>query len=730
MSTPEPNENFFAEFLNDYFAECDEHLTAIRKNLLAIEAFIDRPQIDRSLLDKLFGSFHSIKGLSGMVGLKEAEQLAHDMESYLRSLRDKLVILTQSGIDALIAGTKMLEQVINAYRTKNSIPDIELLLVRLTAAFSGDSLRDRSQEQASGEAGAALADESGAETEQSLTKPTPTIQNFPTPNLPSLNLKAEEKQRIAAAVERGIRAWQIEFSPSAEKSAKGINVNTVRSRLQSIGELIHASPIVMANGSIAFDFIVTSHVDAATFDSGEEEGLIIAPFSLGERGDAERGGEENFSYSKLQNQNFETPLTLPPNVVRVDLSRLDELMRMVGELVITRARLEENLKSLKPFVPASNLRTLRETTLTLERQLRDLREGVMRVRLVPIGEIFTRMQFVIRDLAKESQKQIALELSGQTTEIDKFVVERTIDPLLHLVRNAASHGLEDETERVAQGKPKQGKISLRASTAGEMVIIEVEDDGRGVDVEKVTKRAKEQRLISDDVTLDPVTLLDVICSSGFSTREQADKISGRGVGMAVVKSTIQELGGCLTLETEAGKGTRFTIQLPLTLAIADALIVSLAGQPFAIPLSSVREVMQIQSSNITYLESNEIISYRSYILPLIRLTKVFKLEKERENANADGSKKDAGNSQFPLLNLVVVGSGLGAVGLVVDRILGQQEIVIRSLSDPLVQVAGISGATELGDGRVVLILDTLALTRMTKVKNSYKPGDGTVLQIN
>jgi two-component system chemotaxis sensor kinase CheA len=472
--------------------------------------------------------------------------------------------------------------------------------------------------------------------------------------------------------------------------------------------------------------------------------------------------------------------------VRVDLGRLDELMRMVGDLAISRARLEDNLGRLEETVPANQLRPLRETNQAMERHLRQLRQGVMRVRLVPVGEIFARMQFVVRDLARESQKKVTLVLSGQETEIDKFVVERMMDPLLHLVRNALSHGIESEQERVRIGKPPEGKIALRAIAAGEMVALEIEDDGRGVDTERVVERARALGLLSVDtfgqnlcanVTqifgsalpgkraitpslspqargnspaagaesiggqggIDSATLLDILCAPGFSTREQADLTSGRGVGMAIVKNTVQELGGTLTLETQPGTGSRFRIQLPLTLAIADALIVSVAGQTFAVPQSSVREVIEVQPTAVTVFENSEIISYRGGVLPIVRLGRLFALSEPEHRGEAAASEvgqsdmwpQSAGRGFRPKapaeqettparepsaatarFYAFVAGSGLNAVGIAVDRILGLREIVVRPLTDPLVQVPGIVGATDLGDGRVVLILEAAALTRL------------------
>jgi two-component system chemotaxis sensor kinase CheA len=391
------------------------------------------------------------------------------------------------------------------------------------------------------------------------------------------------------------------------------------------------------------------------------------------------------------------PSIAPSNIVRVSLSRLDELMHMVGELVVTRGRLEDTLKNAEPEMSASVWRALQETNSMIERQLRDLREGVMRVRMVAVGEIFERMRFVVSDLSREYQKKVRVELSGQETEIDKLLIERMMDPLMHLVRNAISHGLEPTIDRLALGKPAEGTIWLRAFTAAEMAVIEIEDDGRGIDRGQVELRARKMGLIADNTSLDDAALLDLICSPGFSTRDEADRASGRGVGMAVVKNTVHGLGGMFTLNTEVGRGTRFTIQLPITLAIADALIVSTGGQKFAVPQSSVREVMEIEPAAVKAFENNEVIHYRGGVLPIVRLARLFELDEAYERA----------------FHAFVIGTGLNAVAVAVDRILEQREIVVRAISDPLIQVAGIAGATELGDGRAVLILDAAALVKQS-----------------
>jgi len=411
---------------------------------------------------------------------------------------------------------------------------------------------------------------------------------------------------------------------------------------------------------------------------------------------------------KSQRADDQSPLLVPKtvtlapsNTVRVDLSRIDELMRMVGDLVITRSHLDNRLQGLERGMAAPEWRPLQDVNLKMEKQLRDLREGVMRVRMVPIGEIFERMKFVIRDLAREYDKKVNLELVGQQTEIDKLLVERMMDPILHLVRNAISHGLESAVERIANSKPPEGKISLRASAAAENVVIEIEDDGRGLDAEKIVRRAQASNLIGDVTPVDNASLLELICAPGLSTREEADRASGRGMGMNVVKNTILALGGSFELETEPGRRTCFRIQLPLTLAIANALVVLVCGRRYAVLQSSVREVIEIEPSAIRVLENNEIIPYHGGVLPLLRLARYFGLDQ--------GENKG--------LRAFVVGSGSNTVGVVVDRILGQKEIVVRGTADPLIQVPGIAGATELGDGRIVLILDSAVFATSTEKLN-------------
>lgn len=692
MSNSLDNDNLFSEFLEDYFAECEEHLTSVRQGLLSLESYISsekstsKKAVDMGLLNQLFRSFHTLKGLSGMVGVERAEELAHHLENYLRLLRDRESHLSESGFDALMIGTKTLEEVINAYRQKQVIPDITSILDRLNELEKS-------------------SDPGVKKNQEAISQPGGNIIGS------TLEIPPEKSQEVQDLIDQGFSVWRFVFSPDAHLAAQGINVNSIRGHLNDKAQVIYSSPRMIDGQDICFDFLVASQDDPQAWvekTEGLTWELYLSPPSP--------------PSPPLPPSPPSSPATpsSPPSVVRVELSKLDDLIARVGDLVITRARLEELIKSIATDSKAETensrspiARSLQHLNLTLERQLRDLREDVMRVRLVPIGEIFARMQFVVRDLAREGGKPTTLEIIGADTEIDKLVVERMIDPLLHMVRNAISHGIEPEAERIAQGKPPQGKITLRARTSGEMVTVIIEDDGRGIDWQQIKERGKAKGLLTmaeDDPLYFESTpssyrnrvLLDLLCAPGFSTKEEADLTSGRGVGMAVVKSALQELGGVLEVSSELGKGTRFMIQLPLTLAIANALIIQISDQIFAIPQNAVREAIEVSTTDI--IDHHQLLNYRHQAIPLLNLHSTFHLTPP--------------SAPSKTLKVVIVGQGdtgdplttMGSIiALKVDRLLGLREIVIRPLTDPLVRVRGISGATELGDGRIVLILDIFGL---------------------
>jgi two-component system, chemotaxis family, sensor kinase CheA len=676
MSTPGAGagDDFIAGFLDDYFAEAEEHLAVVRRGLLALEDSIGDPASGSTVLEELFRSFHSLKGLSAMVDVRPAERLAHELESYLRALREGELVLTLDALSVLIDSTATLESVIEARRSAAPAPVIEDVVQRLVS-LTGPSRGSRARRPAA----------IGPEGESTAAPP----------------------------------AWRFMFVPSPALVDRGVKVDTIRARLAAVGRITSVSPKVTAGGGIAFEFLVTGEIDPAVLDSWRNDGLTW------ERVDAAAipaAAAPAAEHARPASAVPETSILAPSHLVRVDLKRLDEVMRRVADLVITRARFEETLARVERFIPSQEWRALQENTLTFERQLRDLREDVMRVRLVRVDEIFRRMPFVVRDLAREAGKDVRVVLSGQDTEIDKFLVERMMDPVIHLVRNAVSHGIESPERRLAAGKPAQGVISLGASTSGEMVVIEIADDGAGIDAASVAERARAAGARIGDGPLDSRTLVDLICEPGFSTRHEADRASGRGIGMAVVRTTVQELGGTLNMESEPGHGTRFVIALPLTLAITDALIAVVAGQRFAVPQNSVREVIEIDEATVRQLENNELVPYRGRSLPLLRLDELF----------------DLPGGRAARMHAFVIGMGQEAVALGVERILGQREIVVRTMSDALLKIDGISGATELGDGKVVLILDAPALSRRGRAgarqrrradaPTSSAPGPGRLIE--
>jgi two-component system, chemotaxis family, sensor kinase CheA len=667
-----PDNPLIAEFLDDYFAECDEHLTVIRRGLLAFESQIGRVRPDRRLCDELLRSLHTIKGLSGMVAIQPAESLSHQMESFLRALQDGNQPLTTDSFEALIAGTRRLEEVLAASRTHASMPDSAALIARFEALS-----------RASAPLSTSLSTSPSTAAQESLPGRAVTSAG---------GVAGGGEEPSDGGLPQGMVLWRFGFQPSVPLHERGVNVTSVRKRLQAIGDIRYAAPRIAENGGgISFEFLVAAPADAAAFAGWQADGLTWTQEPPPETAGRSAPGALPAAVGLA-------PLSVT-NSVRVDLSRLDTLVQLVGDLVISRSRLADILQRLDPSLPAAQRRALQETNQAIERQLRMLRDGVMRVRLVPISEAFARLQFIVRDLAGEQGKQIKLEVYGQETEIDKYLVERIRDPLLHLIRNAIGHGLEPAAERLACSKPAEGRITLRAATAGESVVLEVEDDGRGIDAADVAAQAHALGLRDTPDLAEGLSLLDILCLPGFTTRTQADRISGRGVGMDVVRSTIRELGGSLAMDSRPGRGTRFSLRLPLTLAIADALIAGVGRQTFAIPRALVEEVLPLGSCSSTRFENNEVILHRGQVLPLVRLASVLGLN--------EVAVQDHG---FAL----VIDLGASQAALAVDTLVGLREIVVRTLTDPLVRVPGIVGATELGDGRAVLILDAPALIRAAR----------------
>jgi two-component system, chemotaxis family, sensor kinase CheA len=650
---------YSAEFrnslLDDFFTEGDEHLTNIRQLLVVLEKSIGRPQ-PNEVVEDLFRNFHSLKGISAIVGLRAAEELAHVTEDFLREIGKENGTLSREGIDVLMSSTQRLEQILVAFRTGANIPSYESVLEQVKAVCSP-------------------AAQSSDRSTMSRVNASEGTNGLP--------------HALEEARNRGLVLWKCTFTPTRELDGQGINVNSVRLRLKESGEILDSAPRVLADGGITFEYFVGMRETPADITTWEKEGIVV---ELVEQGAAAgRGGRRNTNTKEVQ-QESSNPFVAPSHVVRVDLKRLDELMRITGEMVIHRSRFEKELNQSSRAGEGVDVRKLQEVNLKISKSLRDLRDAIMRVRLVSVAEVFARMPFVVRDLARESNKEARLTLEGQQTEIDKYLVEQIKDPILHLVRNAFSHGVEPVEERRRLGKPEEATILLKAETVGDCVMMVVRDDGRGIDKKAVLKRARETGMDVPEV-LDSAALLKILCSPGFSTRKEVDRAAGRGVGMAVVETRVRELGGTISVETEENWGTEFTLRLPLTLAIAETLIVTSAEQTCAVPQSFVSEVLEVSEEAICRVNQLEVIPYRGGVLPIVRLAGLF------------GFREKAA-TRF----LLVLTSSRGDTGLLVEEIHGQREVVVSAIRDPLIQVRGVAGATELGDGRPVLILDATVLT--------------------
>lgn len=606
------------EFLDDFYAECDEHLQEMREGLAMAESALAGGQDPTGRLQALLMPLHSLKGISAIVGLTASERLSHAMEDRLRMLTRHRLSLTAGEIDSLLAGMERLEGIIGAHRVGRPLPEIADLLPRLAVAG-------------------------------------------PLPEEAAPAASAGENPEPASPPRHPL--WRCVFSPSAERDARGVNLDAVRARLGAAGKIRQAAPNVRPGGKFVFVFEV----------------------ERAEPPDLPADAADGMDWERIEAPPAEAAPVSPSRIVRVDLERLDELMRITGELVIQRSRLQDRLERR-----GAEEAELREISHAIGRALRGLRQAVSRVRMVAIGEIFTRMPFVVRDLTRHSAKRARVVIEGHQTEVDKYVVERLKEPLLHLVRNAFSHGLESPGEREAAGKPAEGTIVLRAATAGDSAIIRIRDDGRGIDEASVAARAQALGLRPPP----GAGTLELLCLPGFSTRDEADRESGRGVGMAVVAAAVRELGGRLRLETAPGRGTEFVLQLPLTLSIVEALVVSVGEQRCAVPQSFVREIAEVPADAGRVIRGALIVPWREQLLPVVDLRGYFRMPPQAA----------------PKLTVLVIATEWGSAGLAVDRVHTRREVVAHPLEDALVRRPGLAGAAELGDGRPILILDPLALT--------------------
>ncbi len=639
----------------EFLAEAEDILEDLNQQLILMEGMLDEGNVDPDIVNAIFRGVHSLKGLSGMFGFEGISGLSHQLEYLLDALRLGKLAITRDVTTTIFHALDRLKELSEEIgKTGAEGMEVSDVIAMIEGALAGGGAAE---------------------------KRSPIDDLLIDMELVSVLTEYEEHRlRENAKARNNILMVRARFDLSTFDK----DLTVLNDKLKSMGEIISTLPS-----------------SGMSPDSGIEFNLLVGskepPEKVRSEVESERVGVSEIKYrSEEKKAEAAAPsLRSLSKTVRVDIGRLDRLMNIVGELVLSKNIISQIAKELKGVQGFTGLAVdLHKASRTLERKLGELQEGVIEVRMVPIGQIFTRLAQAVRKYAGEVGKDIELETFGEDTELDKLMVEDMSDPLMHLIRNSIDHGVEPPAERVRRGKPEKGLIRLDSFPKGNRVVITVEDDGAGIDHEKVRRVAVSKGLIDGTEELTKREMLDMIFLPGFSTSEKVSEVSGRGVGMDVVKKNVSKLSGMIDVDTEIGKGTRFTITLPITLAIMKALIVEVSTETFAVPLSSVLESLMITRDKIETIERREVISLRGETLPLRRLDQVFGLPRPDEGE---------------FLYVVVVGVAERRLGLVVDRLVGQQEIVIKSIGEKLRGVAGIAGATELGDNEVVLVLDVEAL---------------------
>lgn len=443
---------------------------------------------------------------------------------------------------------------------------------------------------------------------------------------------------------------------------------------------------------------------------------VVSKLERISNGEIINSDEENLIDEEIKNEKYDKSVAIGDGVdflqkeqsrvidktIRVDVERLDELMNLVGELVLGRNRLLQIISGIvEKFEGEATSRELMDTVSQVEYLTSELQTVVMRARMLPIAKVFNKFPRMVRDLSREMNKEVDLFIYGEETEVDKSVIEYIHDPLVHIIRNAIDHGIESREERIKAGKPEKGKIILKAEHEGNYIVITVEDDGRGIDPNKIRRKAVEKNLITEQeaMSISDKDILNFIFIPGFSTADKVTSVSGRGVGLDVVKANITKLNGMIDVQSKLGFGTKFILKLPLTLAIIQGLLIGVCGEVFIIPLSSVIEVVRVKSNQVHSIKGKEMIRLRDSVLPLVRLERIFNL-----GSNGEGKEN---------LYVVVLGLAEKKLGLVVDELIGQKEVVIKSLGSYLKNIKGIAGATILGDGTVRMIIDVAQIFKMS-----------------
>lgn len=688
-----------SQYLEIFLDEAKEHLENLNTQILKLE---QEPE-DTDTINEIFRAAHSLKGMAGTMGYKRMQTLTHDMENVFSEIRNGTLKVSANMIDTLFQCLDALEEYTNNIQesadegTNDNQPLIEMLNSFLKGS-NAPAKEEKKEDPAAAEAEKKAAAD-GEEKWKEIVLTDDQKHVFRTAKEQGKNtygmtvyiqenclLKAARAFLVYKAVEE--RAEIIVCNPSAqdiEDEKFDLDFSLIVVTDNSLDEILHA-----ARNVSEIDKVVGSELELKDDEASGEEETAVSTETAAERKPAQK------TASAVPAKNDKKPAGKPVvnRTVRVDIEKLDVLMNLVSELIIAKNGLVSvsNQEDSK-----TSMQSFNEQIEYLERITTNLHESVMKVRMVPIESVVNRFPRMIRDLSKKLGKEMELIMTGEDTELDRTVIDEIGDPLMHMLRNSADHGLEPTIDRLKLGKPQVGTIQLNAYQDGNNVTIEVIDDGAGIDVEKVKETALKKGTITEEQAemMTEKEAIDLLFRPAFSTSEKITDVSGRGVGLDVVKNKIEGLGGDVEVSTKLGEGTKFIVRLPLTLAIIQALMVEVRQEKYAIPLNSIVTIEDVATNDIKYVQQKEVINLRGTVIPLVRLDEVLDCpprDEEPEN-----------------LVVVIVKKGDKQTGLVIDNLLGQQEIVIKPLGKYINIHRMISGATILGDGEVALIIDSNAL---------------------
>lgn len=686
-----------SQYLEIFIDETKEHLQNLNDQVLILEA--EPENIDT--VNEIFRAAHSLKGMAGTMGFKRMQRLTHDMENVFSEVRNGKLNVDADMVDIVFKCLDAIEGYLDSIieTSDEGTEDNEDVIALLNNALNGVSASEKEKPAEKKEEKPAQA-----ETAENLKKYLDiTIADF-------------EKNAMQEAKANGMHVYATTVYIQDTCLLKAARAFLVFKGLEGKGEIIKSVPSVqdIEDEKFEFDFSMfiisdksLEEIKKSIENVSEIKEAVIEEYEIPEEVEDTSPKEEEKEEVKEEKQEAKeekakakakTPAKPVVNrSVRVDIEKLDDLMNLVSELIIAK----NGLVSVTGTVASTN-QSVNEQIEYLERITTNLHESVMKVRMVPIESVVNRFPRMIRDLSKKLGKEMELIMTGEDTELDRTVIDEIGDPLMHMLRNAADHGLESTIDRLKIGKPKVGTIRLDAYQDGNNVTIEVSDDGGGVDVEKIKKKAVEKGTLTEEQAayMSDKEAVDLLFQPAFSTAEQISDVSGRGVGLDVVKNKIEGLGGDVEVVTKLGEGTTFIVRLPLTLAIIQALMVDISGEKYALPLNSIVTLEEILPGDIKYVHTKEVINLRGDVIPIVRLNEVLDIEPK---AKGEDDEDDDG------MIVVIVKKGDRQAGLVIDKILGQQEIVIKPLGKFIRVPKMISGATILGNGEVALIIDSNTL---------------------